>query len=294
MKYSIVIPVYKSSKTLPILNAEILATMKDSGYEYEILYVDDCSPDDSWSTLLKLQAKHKQVRILRLGNNVGQWMASLAGISRSRGDYIITIDDDLEYETTDIMRLIEYQKEHNSDLVYGIPLEKKNKNLSYKVFFTLRDAVMRAFFSKKKTESFKIFRRAICFDEKDRMRSFLHFEALTKFVVAEQNTHYINVGYRKRHEGQSNHTLWMKIRILDKYGIEYFKAPFRYFVYSLLLFSWIVLAQPFLQLPIAALVAIKAFIVLLIVVMIGVLGKYLSSIYFKIKRLPEFIIIEEQ
>jgi glycosyltransferase involved in cell wall biosynthesis len=62
-------------------------------------------------------------------------MATLAGIKKTKGNFIITIDDDLEYETNDIELLIKTYNESDVYLVYGIPIEKKNKNLSYKLFF---------------------------------------------------------------------------------------------------------------------------------------------------------------
>jgi len=220
-------------------------------------------------------------------------MATLAGISRSKGEFIITIDDDMEYETKDILKLIEHQHAHGQDIVYGIPVQKKNKNLSYKLFFRIRNAIMHVFFNKIQTESFKIFKRRIYLDENDNMRSFLHFEAFTKFTIAEYNTGSIDVGYRGRYEGNSNHTIWMKIKILDRYGIEYFSSPFRILIYGLLLGGFLYILRPVLHTPENVQLLINLFILTNIALFVGVLGKYLSSIYFKIKGLSEFVIIEE-
>lgn len=292
MQYSIVIPVYNSSKTLPVLLDELHTVMNRIGESYELIFVDDCSPDNSWEVLKDLRKTSEHMRIIRLANNVGQWMATLAGIKHSGGQWIITIDDDLEYDTNDIELLIRTFQSRTDYLVYGIPLEKKNKNLSYKLFFRIRDRFLRIFFDKIQTESFKIFKREICFDAKGEMMSHLHFEAYTKFTLSPRFISYVPVNYRKRYFGNSNHTLYMKARLLIKYGIEYYRSPFRYPLYLsfLLILAYFILL--YLQAGRIYLLLTKAAISMLFLLMVGISGKYLSSLYFKLKGLPEYVVIE--
>jgi glycosyltransferase involved in cell wall biosynthesis len=293
MQYSVVVPVYNSSKTLPVLLNELTEVMQKVGEDYELVFVDDCSKDNSWNTLKELQSNNKNIKIIRLANNVGQWMATLAGIQKTTGKHIITIDDDLEYDTNDIELLIKSYKENEVYLVYGIPIEKKNKNLSYKLFFRIRDYFLRIFFNKIQTESFKIFKREIYFNQHNEMFSHIHFEAYTKFTVSQKYIGHVNVNYRKRYFGNSNHTLFMKAKIMMKYGIEYYKSPFKYLLYPLLFlltFYWVL---NYLVVNTIILVFIKMAVSIICLLIVGILGKYLSSIYFKLKGLPEYVIIEE-
>lgn len=293
MNYSIVIPVFNSSNTLQILLLEIESVMYKVGKEYEIIFVDDCSNDNSWQILKEIKANKSYIKIIRLSNNVGQWMATLAGIKKSNGKNIITIDDDLEYDTKDIELLIKEYNQKEVYILYGIPTEKKNKNISYKLFFKIRDRILRIFFNKIQTESFKIFKREIYFDEQNNMRSYLHFEAFTKFTVSKNYISHVKVNYRSRYFGNSNHTLLMKVMLIIKYGIEYYKSPFKFPLYFLFILSTSYFISAYLDCYPNLLLLIKYTIVMLLLLIIGILGKYLSSIYFKLKGLPEYIIIEE-
>lgn len=294
MDYSIVVPVYNSAETLAVLLQEINLVMAKMKADFEIIFVDDCSNDKSWKVLKEIKLKNNHVKIIRLANNVGQWMATLAGIKKTKGKFIITIDDDLEYETNDIELLIKTYNESDVYLVYGIPIEKKNKNLSYKLFFKIRDRFLRIFFDKIQTESFKIFKREIYFDEEGKMYSHLHFEAYTKFTVAKKYVNHVDVNYRSRYFGNSNHTLLMKVMLMIKYGIEYYKSPFKFPLYLLFVLLTIYFFLLYFNTTVPVfMILIKYIIVLNTLLIVGILGKYLSSLYFKIKGLPEYIIIEE-
>lgn len=294
MDYSIVVPVYNSCKTLPVLMQELNVVITKMKADFEIIFVDDCSNDDSWQVLKELKNRNNHIKIIRLANNVGQWMATLAGIKKTSGKFIITIDDDLEYDTNDIELLIQTYQQSNVYLLYGIPTEKKNKNLSYKLFFRLRDRFLRLFFDKLQTESFKIFKREIYFDEDGKMYSHLHFEAYTKFTIAKKYVGYVDVNYRSRYFGNSNHTLFMKAMLMVKYGIEYYKSPFRYPLYILLVLITVYFTITYLGVGSFGLIIMVKYIILIILLLVvGILGKYLSSLYFKLKGLPEYIIIEE-
>lgn len=294
MDYSIVIPVYNSSKTLPVLFGELETVINNLNAKTEVIFVDDCSTDNSWEVLKSINASTKnKVKIIRLANNVGQWMATLAGIRKSSGKLIITIDDDLEYDTADIQLLINEYHKNNYYLIYGIPTEKKNRDIFYKLFFKMRDRFLRLFLDKIQTESFKIFKREIYFNESGEMFSHLHFEAYTKFTVAKKYTGHLAVNYRSRYFGNSNHTLFMKARIMIKYGIEYYKSPFKWPLYILFILISFYSAASILHVFDNLLIAVKYCIFMVCLLIIGILGKYLSSLYFKLKGLPEYIIIEE-
>jgi len=161
------------------------------------------------------------------------------------------------------------------------------------LFFKIRDRFLRLFFDKIQTESFKIFKREIYFKNNNEMISHLHFEAYTKFTIAKKYISHVDVNYRSRYFGNSNHTLLMKFRIMIKYGIEYYRSPFKYPLYLLFVLLTAHFGISYFMPSFYYLILIDYLIVLASLLIIGILGKYLSTLYFKLKGLPEYIVIEE-
>ena len=95
---SIVIPVYRGAASLPELVTELEQTLQPRGAAYEIIAVDDGSPDDSWPVIVGLQAMHPHLRGIRLMRNYGQHNALLCGILAAQHELIVTMDDDLQHD----------------------------------------------------------------------------------------------------------------------------------------------------------------------------------------------------
>ena len=93
---SVVVPVYGCVECLEQLCARLLATLTQITHRFEIILVDDRSPDQSWAAIVGLQARHPQVRGVRLSRNFGQQIAISAGLSLARGDYTVVMDCDLQ------------------------------------------------------------------------------------------------------------------------------------------------------------------------------------------------------
>jgi len=95
MKISYVIPCYRSEKTLPGVVKEIKDTMAGMpAYEFEIILVNDCSPDNTWDVISKLVSENSNITGINFAKNFGQHSALLAGIRETVGDYVICLDDD--------------------------------------------------------------------------------------------------------------------------------------------------------------------------------------------------------
>lgn len=119
IKYSVVVPVYQADNSIAELH-ETLMNFFESQHNYEIIYIDDYSSDNSWQELNKLRNLYKNVTIVRFSKNFGQHAATICGFKYSKGDFVITIDDDLEVHPNQINKLITKQQETNCDLVYGL------------------------------------------------------------------------------------------------------------------------------------------------------------------------------
>jgi len=125
--YSIVIPVYGSAATLEKLHSRIKAVMEGITPRYELIFIDDCGPGDPWKILQKLSHENDKVIALQLMSNAGQGAATLCGLSHSRGEFVITMDDDLQHPPEEIPVLIKaLQEKPELDVVMGKPREKSH------------------------------------------------------------------------------------------------------------------------------------------------------------------------
>src|SRR5262245_34656312 len=105
MSLSVVIPVYNSSEILTALHARLTKVLRESGAEYEVVLVDDDSPDASWATLRRLAAQDDRVVAVHLRRNAGYDNALLAGMGRARHAVVVVMDDDLQHAPEDIPTL---------------------------------------------------------------------------------------------------------------------------------------------------------------------------------------------
>jgi len=143
--YSIVIPVYNSEKTLTELNERIKAVFKDITENYEIMLVDDCSVDSSWEKMKSLREKDKRVKIIHLLRNFGQHNATVCGFNYCNGDYVITMDDDLQNLPEEIPKLIKKINEGYM-VVYGeykVKQHSKFENFLSKTFQILMHKILK-------------------------------------------------------------------------------------------------------------------------------------------------------
>ena len=119
MLYSIIIPVYNGEQTVDNLYTRIKQFFTDK-YNYEVIFVYDCGKDNSWEVLLKIKMQNPQnVKLIRLSRNYGQHNALICGFEYAKGDFIVTMDEDLQHAPEDIQKLIDKQKEMDYDVVYG-------------------------------------------------------------------------------------------------------------------------------------------------------------------------------
>jgi undecaprenyl-phosphate 4-deoxy-4-formamido-L-arabinose transferase len=116
---SVVVPVYRSEQTLPKLHQRVTAAIERITQDFEILLVEDCGGDGSWEVIKTLAAADRRVRGIKLSRNFGQHAATICGFSLSRGDWVITLDDDLEQNPDEIPVLFAKAQEGYA-LVYGI------------------------------------------------------------------------------------------------------------------------------------------------------------------------------
>jgi undecaprenyl-phosphate 4-deoxy-4-formamido-L-arabinose transferase len=119
---SVIIPVYRGESTLESLVNELLKTLPEFTSKFEIILVNDGSPDSSWEIIDRLSIEHKSVKGIRLMRNYGQHNATLCGVREAGFPICITMDDDLQHPPAEIPHLLA-KLEEGYDVVYGTPIK---------------------------------------------------------------------------------------------------------------------------------------------------------------------------
>jgi glycosyltransferase involved in cell wall biosynthesis len=117
---SVVVPVYRSEAILPDLVQRLESVLSNIASDYELVLVNDCSPDRSWDVVGQLAERHPWIHPINLMRNYGQHNALLCGIRASQYDVIVTLDDDLQHPPEEIPKLLALLGQ-GFDVVYGTP-----------------------------------------------------------------------------------------------------------------------------------------------------------------------------
>ncbi len=118
-RWSVVIPVYNSEQIVGTTVDRVVEVFADAGLELELILVNDGSRDGSWDVIAAKAGEHPQVVALDLLRNYGQHRANMAGLREATGDYVITMDDDLQNPPEEALRLAETAVAGGHDLVFG-------------------------------------------------------------------------------------------------------------------------------------------------------------------------------
>lgn len=116
---SLVIPLYNEEESLPELHQWIVEVMKANTFSYEIIFVDDGSKDNSWAVVESLKAKDEHVRGIKFQRNYGKSAALQKGFEATKGDYVVTLDADLQDSPEEVPEMIQMIKDNDLDLVSG-------------------------------------------------------------------------------------------------------------------------------------------------------------------------------
>ncbi len=157
LSLSVVVPVYKAAGHIQQLHERLIRVLWSLCERWNIIYVDDHSPDDSFSLLTRFAEECSRVVAVRLKENRGQQHATFCGLGFAIYDYIVTIDDDLQYDPEDISRLLQCIVEYDLDCVYGIP-EVRNRHIHRKLGTRMIDRCIRYITGKPKSIGISSFR----------------------------------------------------------------------------------------------------------------------------------------
>lgn len=300
-KISIVIPCYRSEKTIAPVVEEII-TYVDK-WDYEIILVCDGSPDNVWDEIKKLQSKYHTVHGILFSKNFGQHAATLAGYRHATGDIIVTMDDDGQSDPSAIERMIEKLHE-GYDVVYAkYPVFEKTL---FRVFGSWLNRKMAEILTGKPVgiqgNSYYVMRRFV----KDEMirytNSFPYLGGLVFRVTS--NIAEVDVEHRGRKEGNSNYTIGKLVKLWINGFTAFSVLPLRIASLLGIVFSCIgfilglvfvirKLLNPDIILGFTSLIVIILFLGGVILLSVGLIGEYVGRIYIGQNQAPQYVIKEE-
>lgn len=207
---SIVIPVYKSSKSLEIIAQQISKLQEQTGYLFDLIFVND-SPGykETMVSLKRIVKLNKNVRYYTLRKNQGQHTALLVGMQKATGDFIITMDDDLQNPVNEIPKLINAIDENpNIDAIFAVPQYKNKQHNLWRNFGSYSLNKIDSIFLKKPKglikSPFRIMRRDLV---KTVLNNYNAMPAVSSLIInATDNIINIEVMHEKREYGNSNYT----------------------------------------------------------------------------------------
>ena len=217
---SVVVPVYNSEGSIGELYCRLEKVLSSITGKFEIIMIDDGSSDDSFKEMGKLLSGGKAVSIIRLEENFGQQNATMCGLRHASGDYVITIDDDLQNPPEEIPKLLA-GLEKGFDVVYGIP-EKRKQSRARTIGTVMTDVFFTIICTKPwnvRVSSFRAMKRQVVMKIIEEKSSFVYITAIT--LKHTRNMGNAVVSHDSRKYGSSNYSLRKLISLYCRLVVNY-------------------------------------------------------------------------
>ena len=301
MKVSFVIPCYRSEKTIERVYEEIIHVIKQrEGILYEIIAVNDCSPDKVLSVLIALASKDSNFKVIDCAKNMGKHAALMAGFRYTTGDYVVCVDDDYQCPVDRLWDLLSPLDEGYdvSMAQYGKKKQSKFKNFGSR----MNDWMMTYMIGKPKDFQFANFSAMKAFVDKEIIKYDNPYSYVNGLILRSTNK-IVNVKMeeRSRLEGTGGYTFKKSIALWINGFTAFSIIPVRIATYMGLIFSLfgfilgIIMivrkfVSPFLGLGNGLVIAVIVFVGGILMVLMGILGEYVGRIYISINNSPQYVI----
>lgn len=203
---SVVVPVYNSEQSLPLLAERLLPVLQSCAERFELILVNDGSRDGSWSVVERLSQEHSWIRGVNLMRNYGQHNTLLCGIRAARGELIVTADDDLQNPPEEIPKLVAKLVE-GYDVVYGTP-ERQRHGLLRDLASTITKLTLQAAMgaeTARNVSAFRAFRTQLRDAFSDFKGPYANIDVLLTWGTSRFGA--VQVRHDNRTLGTSNYTL---------------------------------------------------------------------------------------
>lgn len=302
MKLSIVSPVYKAEKIIPLLIKRIEESVSKVTDDYEIILIEDYGSDNSWEIIKGIANRNAKIVGIRLSRNFGQHYAITAGLHKVKGDWIVVMDCDLQDQPEEIEKLYAKAKE-GYDIV--LARRKERKDHLFKKMWSIFFYKMLSYFTETKQDrsvaNFGIYHKKV-------ISSILAMgDVVRVFPIMVQWVGYnktaIDVDHSKREIGKSTYTFSKLFKLAINTFLTFSNKPLILTVrFGLLisLFSFLVgcfylykyITYGISVLGYTSLILSIWFLAGIIIFSIGILGLYIGKIFDTTKKRPTFIIDE--
>lgn len=300
IKLSIVSPVYRAEKMVHMLVERIVKSVSTITEDFEIILVNDASPDASWSVIEYECAQDKRVKGINLSRNFGQHYAITAGLHYAKGEWVVVMDCDLQDRPEEIPAL--YQKtQEGYDIVYARRVDRQDKGLKklsstifHKTFDWLSGST-----TDKTIANFGIYKQCVIAEYNRMPERARSFPSLIKYLGFTQAT--VNVQHAERAEGKSSYSLYKLLKLSFDVIISNSNKPLRMAVgvgfgmsalsFLLALYNVIARLLGFISFPGYTTTVFSIWFVggLMLFVM-GILGLYVGKIFDQVKGRPLFVV----
>lgn len=299
---SVVIPLFNEEDNIDILQKKLEDNLQSLGVSYEIILVDDGSSDGTWVKINQLSTVNPNIKGIRLARNFGHQHALLAGLSKAKGQAIISMDGDLQHPPSLIQEMFESHKKGNlvvntyrNDTEVASYFKRKTSSIFYKLFSFLTDVPMAA-----GSSDFRLLDRIVL----DQLLQLKDVDLFLRGAVEWLGFPSVTIPYtaNKRFSGASKYTLSKMVNFAKGSIISFSTKPLILGIWigiitSILAFVEIVYIL--LQVVIgetvsgwASTVGIMSFLFGILFIVLGIIGTYLSRIHTALQNRPRFIIRE--
>ncbi|HBS47682.1 TPA: glycosyltransferase [Candidatus Dependentiae bacterium] len=302
MKISVVIPVYNEEENIFELYERLKKVLIQdfSSFTHEILYVDDGSFDKTLNVIKELQLKDSDIKILQLSRNFGHHVAISAGLDNAEGDFIVTMDGDLQDQPEELIKL--YNKlQEGYDVVFG---DRQNKKFSYskillsKIFISLIQLLI----AEKiviNSHVFRIMRKDVVDKVKECRETNRYVIGLIGWVGFKHSS--ISVEHGKRFKGETKYNFGKLVKLALDAIFSFSNYPLRLVVYlglGIVFLSFILIFYVFFKKIVygvaavgwTSLIASIFFIGGIQIFVLGLIGEYIGRIYMETKRRPLYVV----
>ena len=300
---SIVISAYNEEKNVSELHKKLCESLNSlKNVDFEFLFVDDGSSDETYNNCLKLQKKDSRVKIVKLKRNFGHEIAMTAGMDHAKGDAVIFMDADLQHPPFYIPQMIKAWQ-NGKEIVLTKRVDNKDTSKLYKLCAKTFYYILNKFSDQEIMESapdFRLIDRKYVdflknFNEQDRL-----FRGLLSWVMPNENVEIIDFVAPERFSGQSKYNFLVSLRLAINSIVQFSVLPLRLATYfglitaflAVLLGIYVFAEHFFLHNPTpgyATLMITVIFLGSVQLIALGIIGEYIGKIHMEVKKRPLYM-----
>jgi glycosyltransferase involved in cell wall biosynthesis len=299
---SVVIPLYAEGATLVEFLSSVTTALDKSGWSYELILIDDGSPDNTWTTIMAERARHPAIRALRLSRNFGKELALCAGLERARGDAVIVMDGDGQHPPSLLPDVLHLWQTTGVDIVEAVKTKRGPESLSGKLSALLFYIILNKLsgFDLKGASDFKLMNRKAVNAWLEMHERNVFFRGMTVWMGF--TTARLPFEVAPRSAGKSSWSYLKRLRLAVTGLTAFSSFPLQlvtvagavFFVFAVLLGAqtlYLKLAGRAVS-GFATVILLELIIGSALMISLGIVGEYLARIYEEVKGRPRYVVSE--